>query len=133
MSKRWLALLAAAAVVLTGCAKKTGGDEPWKEARNRLIQQHNIKARTRTIPATEMPLAMDPGKVRPQSALPKAAIAAGVTATLAWGRGAMVEWLTMDKGATYPSQQLNEEVITVVREGSGTCDAGGKELPLDKD
>lgn len=133
MSKLSLALLAAAAAVLTGCAQKSGGDEPWKEANNRLIQQHKITARKRAVPQTDVPLAMEAGKVRPQSALPKAAIAPGVSATLAWGRGAMVEWLTMDKGAAYPSQQLNEEVITVVRQGSGTCEAGGRELGLVKD
>ncbi len=67
------------------------------------------------------------------SALPKIAIAPGVTANLTWSKGLLLEWLEMEKDATYPSQQLNEEVITALREGSGSCDAGGKTLDLDSD
>ncbi len=128
---RWLVLALAACAAFTACSRKSS--EPWREANSQLIKKHNIKARERVIPETEVPLGMEAGKARPKSALPKVAIAPGVNATLAWGKGAMLEQLEMEKGAQYPSQQLNEEVITVVREGSGTCDIGGKTLELAAD
>jgi gluconolactonase len=132
MRKKWLVLLAAA-VALAGCSKKSGGNEAWREANNQLIKKRAIKARERTIPETDVPLAMEVGKSQPKSALPKVTLAPGVTATLAWGKGAMLEQLEMEKGAAYPSQQLNEEVITVVREGSATCEFGGKSVQLAAD
>jgi quercetin dioxygenase-like cupin family protein len=131
MSSRWLVLTAAACLAFTACSKKSS--EPWRGANDQLIKKHNIVARARTIPQTDVPLGMEVGKAQPKSALPKVTIAPGVSATLAWGKGAMLEQLEMGKGAQYPSQQLNEEVITVVREGSATCDVGGKTLELPAD
>lgn len=131
MPSRWLVLAGAACVVFTGCSKNS--DEAWREANVQLIKKHNITARERVIPKTDVPLAMEAGKAQPKSALPKVTIAPGVTATLAWGKGAMLEELEMEKGAEYPSQQLNEEVITVVRAGSGTCEFGGKTVELAAD
>jgi quercetin dioxygenase-like cupin family protein len=133
MRSRWLVLTAAACVAFTACSRKSGGNEPWRAANNELIKKHNLTPRARTLPETEVPLGMEAGKVRAKSALPKAAIAPGVTATLAWGKGALLETLEMEKGAAYPAQQLNEEVITVVREGSGTCEFGGKTVELAAD
>ena len=133
MRNRWLVLAAAGCVVFTACTKKTGGSEPWRETNDRLIKAHALKTRERTIPATDVPLGMEPGKVRPMSALPKITIAPGVTANLTWSKGLLLEWLEMEQGSTYPAQQLNEEVITAIREGSGSCNADGKTLDLASD
>jgi gluconolactonase len=126
MKNRWLVLLAAALVASTACSRRSGGNEPWSEANSRLEREHNIKMRSRSIPETDVPVGMEAGKVQPLSALPRVTLAPGVTATLVWNKGALLAALEMEKGAAYPPQQLNEEVITVVREGSGTCEAGGK-------
>src|SRR5678815_2757309 len=131
-SSRWLILSAAAVFAFTACSTKSAGNEPWREANSKLEAKHNLKMRTRSVPETDVPL-LAAAKAQPMSALPKAAIAPGVTASLAWGKGALLATLEMEKGAVYPSQQLNEEVITVVREGSATVDAGGKSLELTAD
>jgi gluconolactonase len=130
MSGRSLVLPVAALFALTACSRNSAENEPWREANSRLERQHNIKMRSRSIPQTDVPLRLEPGKAERLSALQKATLAPGVTATLAWGKGVLLEVLEMEKGAAYPSQQLAEEVITVVREGSGTCEAGGKTLEL---
>ena len=130
MRSRCLILTAAACVAFTGCSKKSGD---WHDANAELIKKHNITARVRSIPETDVPLSAEQGKARPKSALPKATIAPGVTASLNWSKGALLEMLEMDKGSAYPSQQLNEEVIAVVREGSATCEFGGKTVELAAD
>ena len=130
MGSRWLAVTAAACVAFTACSTKSGD---WHDANAELIKKHNITARVRAIPQTDVPFSGELGKGRAKSALPKAAIAPGVSASLNWSKGALLEMLEMDKGAAYPSQQLNEEVITVVREGSGTCEFGGKTVELAAD
>ncbi|MEO8597760.1 MAG: SMP-30/gluconolactonase/LRE family protein [Candidatus Solibacter sp.] len=132
MSSRWFVLTAAALAVLTGCSSQ-GGNEPWREFNSKLEKEHNLKMRERAVPEVDIPMGTDAGKALPLSALKKAAIAPGVTATLAWSKGALLANLEMDKGSTYPAQQLNEEVITVVREGSATCEVGGKSLELKAD
>jgi gluconolactonase len=129
MTKWWLVLPAAAVVAFTGCST-TGTVEPWGEANSRLVKKHNLKMRSRVVPETDVPLPAIAGKAQPLSALPRITIAPGVAASLAWSKGALLEHLDMEKGAVYPSQKLNEEVITVVRDGSGTCEAGGKTLEL---
>jgi gluconolactonase len=132
MSSRWLILPAAAVFAFTACSTKSAGNEPWREANSKLEAKYNLKMRSRSVPETDVPL-LAAAKAQPMSALPKAAIAPGVTASLAWGKGALLATLEMEKGAVYPSQQLNEEVITVVREGSATYEAGGKSLELTAD
>jgi len=132
MSSRWLILPAAAVFALTACSTNSAGNEPWREANARLEAKYNLKMRSRSVPVTDVPL-LAAAKAQPLSALPKAAIAPGVTASLAWGKGALLATLEMEKGSVYPSQQLNEEVITVVREGSAICEVGGKSLELTAD
>ncbi|HUP03300.1 MAG TPA: SMP-30/gluconolactonase/LRE family protein [Bryobacteraceae bacterium] len=129
MSNRTLALLAVACASFTACSTKSGS-EPWSDANARLVKAHALKTRDRTIPNTAVPLGMEAGKVRPMSALPKVTLAPGVTANLTWGKGLLLEWLEMAPGAAYPAQQLNEEVITEVREGAAAYEAGGKTLEL---
>jgi hypothetical protein len=113
MISRWI-LPAAAVFAFTACSTKSGGNEPWREANSKLEAKYNLKMRSRSVPETDVPL-LSAAKAQPLSALPKAVIAPGVTASLAWGKGALLATLEMEKGAVYPPQQLNEEVITVVR------------------
>lgn len=133
MKIRWLILLAAAYAALTACSRKTAGDAPWAETNDRVIKAHNIRMRSRSVPDTGVPLGFEAGKMQTLATLPKATLAPGVTAVLAWSKGALVETLEMDRGAAYPAQRLDEELITVVREGSGVCETGGKTLQLAPD
>ena len=76
---------------------------------------------------------MEPGRVHRLAALPKVILAPGVTARLAWSKGAMLAVLEMEGGSVYPVQELGEELITVVREGSATCLSGEEALALEQD
>ena len=68
-----------------------------------------------------------------RSTLPTITIAPGVTATLGWGRGALLERVEMQPGAAYPSQTLDEELIVIVQDGSATIEFDGKTAELTKD
>jgi quercetin dioxygenase-like cupin family protein len=65
--------------------------------------------------------------------LPTVTIAPGVTATLSWGRGALLERVEMRPDAVYPSQTLGEELIVIAQEGSATIEFDGKTAELTKD
>jgi gluconolactonase len=65
--------------------------------------------------------------------LPSATLAPGVTAKLWWGRGALVEQVEMQPGASYPDQTLGEELIIVGQEGSAAIQLDGKTAEIAKD
>ena len=56
--------------------------------------------------------------------------APGVTATIAWGRGALVERVEMQPDAAYPAQTLDEELFVIVQDGSATIDVDGTPTAL---
>ena len=70
----------------------------------------------------DTPVTLLPGRAK----LPTITIAPGVTATLGWGRGALVERLDMQPNAAYPSQTLNEELFVIVQDGSATIEIHGR-------
>ena len=119
-----LALLLAA-----GCSTSDG----WEDRNQRVIDQHKITGRARELPRIDVPMALAAGEPVESSKLPKIAIAPGVTATLGWGRGALLERVEMQPDAVYPPQTLNEELIIVVQDGSASIDVGGMTLDLSKD
>jgi gluconolactonase len=86
----------------------------------------------RIVSETNVPIVMEPGRVHPLASLPSIALAPGVAARLAWSKGALLEVLEMEAGATCPAQRLNEELITYVREGSATCVVGDQSLRLEQ-
>jgi gluconolactonase len=134
-SKRILkfALLIAGLVSLVACSN-TGGNEAWREKNAPIVAKLNLKLRERSIPETDVPPSkFEPGKVYARSAIQPITIAPGVTAKLIWNRGALLEILEMEKGATYPEQHLNEEVITAVQAGSASAMVDGKSLDLGSD
>jgi gluconolactonase len=124
------AVLAGLALVLSGCS----GDEPeWTDRNQRVIDQHTLTARTRELPRVTVPMMLAAGEPVERSKLPTVTIAPGVVATLGWGRGALLERVEMQPGATYPPQTLNEELIIIVEDGSATVEFGGKAVELTKD
>ncbi|MBM3804591.1 MAG: SMP-30/gluconolactonase/LRE family protein [Acidimicrobiia bacterium] len=126
-----LALLSLLPLLLISCAGEQL--ENWKARNAEVVKKNNIKGRERKVPTTEVKLKQEPGKVYESQQLPKITIAPGVTATAAWGAGSLLELLEMEKESAYPEQTLNEELITVVQEGSGTYTVGDKTLELTKD
>jgi gluconolactonase len=65
--------------------------------------------------------------------LPSATLAAGVTAKLWWGRGALVERVEVQPDASYPEQTLGEELIIIGHDGSATVQFDGKTAEIGKD
>ena len=118
------------AFAAAGCSR--GGPE-WTERNQRVIDQNKVTGRTRTIPSVIVPMILEDGKPVERTTLPSITIAPGVTAALAWGRGALLERVEMQPHAAFPAQTLNEELLIVVEDGSGTVEFNGKTVELAKD
>ena len=131
-------LVAALTIVAPACSSDTGsnggsGAEPWREANQRVVDQHKIAGRERDLPDVSVPITLAPGVPVERSALATVTIAPGVSAMLGWGRGALLERVEMQPGAVYPAQTLAEELIIVVHDGSATIDVAGKTMELSRD
>jgi gluconolactonase len=123
-------------LVLAGCSRDRGSvsaDEPWRDLNQRVIDEHKVTGRTRELPAVNVPMLLADGEPVERTKLPVITIAPGVTAALGWGRGALLERVEMQPGATYPSQTLAEELIVIVEDGSATVEFAGKTAQLEKD
>src|SRR5687767_10791074 len=96
--------------VVAGCATDKA---PWADRNQQVIDQHKITGRTRDLPRVSVPMVLADGEPIERAKLPTITIAPGVTATLGWGRGALVERVDMQANATYPSQTLNEELFVI--------------------
>lgn len=115
-------------------------NEPWRKRNAAVVNQHNLTTRDRVIPQTDVPRGVEPGQTYELNDLPVIQIAPGVKASVAWGDGALLEILEMAPGSVYPQQQLSEELITVVQEGSAQCEfrykkniPGDQKVSLTKD
>ena len=108
------------------------GDD-WRERNSAVVKAHGLKGRDRAVPETDVVLALEPGKTYELETLPVIDIAPGVSATVAWGSGALLEVVDMKSGASSPEESLKGELITVIREGSATLTVDGRALQLQKD
>src|SRR5688572_23293086 len=86
---RWLIVLALAA---GGCADSSPS---WTDRNQRVIDEHKVTGRTRDLPPLSVPTILADGEPLEREKLPAVAIAPGVTVTLGWSRGALVERLDM--------------------------------------
>ena len=105
----------------------------WEERNAEWVRKLDLKGRERQVPATDVVLGMEAGKVYAPEELPEIEIAPGVKAAVSWGQGALLELLEMAPGSEYPEQTMNGEFIALVEEGSATCTVDGKTLELGKD
>ena len=127
---RCVGLSLSGVVLLSGCSS---GKAEWAARNQRVIDEFKITGRSRQLPAVTVPMSLAPGQPVENATLPMAAIAPGVVARLAWGRGALLEQVEMQPRATYPQQTLGEELIIIVREGSATLAFDGRTVELTKD
>ena len=104
----------------------------WEERNAEWVEKLGLKTRDRTVPDTGVILGMEPGIVYEPEELPAIEIAPGVTASVSWGKGSLLELLDMEPGAEYPQQQMTGELITRVEGGSATCTLDGQTLELDR-
>jgi gluconolactonase len=121
----------AALIIAVGCSD--GGGPEWAEANRRVIEQNHVKGRTREVPNVRVPMTLADGVPVEAGTLSTITIAPGVTATLGWGRGALLERLDMRPDAVYPSQTLTEELFIIGQDGSATIEFDGKTAELAKD
>ena len=126
--------LAGLTMVLAGCSSgpDASADQPWRDLNQRVIDEHAVTGRTREVPHVNVPMLLADGEPVERSKLPIITIAPGVTAALGWGRGALLERVEMQPGATYPSQTLAEELIIIVEDGSATVEYAGRTAELVK-
>jgi gluconolactonase len=110
-----------------GCSS----NEPkWASVNKKVIDQAKVSGRTRELPHLSVPMVLGDGEPVEASKLPSAMIAPGVTAKLAWGRGALLERVEMQPDAVYPEQTLGEELIVIGQEGSARIEFDGKAVEL---
>ena len=128
--RRYLGLASAGLLAVAGCS---GGAPEWAAKNQRVIDQHKVTGRTRDVPAVTVPNVLVPGVPVENATLPTATLAPGVVARLAWGRGALLEQVDMQPGATLPEQTLGEELILLGRDGSATIEFDGKTVDVARD
>ena len=122
--------LAVLALTVAGCSS----DAPqWASVNQSVIDQAKVTGRTRELPAVSVPMVLGDGEPVEAAKLPTVTIAPGVSAKLAWGRGALLERVEMQADAVYPEQTLGEELIIIGQDGSATVEFDGKTAELKKD
>jgi len=120
----------AALAFAAGCSS----NEPqWASTNTRVIDQGRVTGRTRELPKVSVPMVLADGEPVEAGKLPTVTIAPGVSAKLAWGRGALVERMEMQADAVYPEQTLGEELLIIGQDGSATVSFDGKTAELNKD
>ena len=122
--------LAVLALSVSGCSSDA---PPWASVNQSVIDQAKVTGRTRELPAVSVPMVLADGEPVEADKLPTVTIAPGVTAKLAWGRGALLERVEMQADAVYPEQTLGEELIIIGQDGSATVEFDGKTAELKKD
>jgi gluconolactonase len=119
-----------ALLVAAGCSDR---DPEWAARNQQVIDKGKVTGRTRELPAVTVPMILAPGVPVEGAKMPTATIAPGVSASLGWGRGALLERLDMQPGSIYPEQTLGEELIVIGHEGTAAIEFDGKTAELVKD
>src|SRR5688572_16508936 len=122
--------LAVLALAVSGCSSDA---PPWASVNQSVIDQAKVTGRTRELPELSVPMVLADGEPVEAAKLPAVTIAPGVSAKLAWGRGALLERVEMQADAVYPEQTLGEELIIIGQDGSATVEFDGKTAEMGKD
>jgi len=102
-------------LAFTACSQKAD----WEALNAKLIKEHNIQGRIRTdIPETQVVSNLKPGLVNNFKKLPITEIAPGVQARMYWGKGTLINWMSLDPLAETPEETLPCERIMFVTKGS---------------
>lgn len=98
-----------------GCSKKAD----WKAISEKIIKEQNIEGRIRNdIPETNVVSNLKPGVVTNITNLPITEIAPGTKARLYWGKGNLINWMTLEPRADIPMETLPSERLMFVMKGS---------------
>ncbi len=98
-----------------GCSKKP----EWKAISEKIIKERNIEGRIRNdIPETNVVSNLKPGVVTNITNLPITEIAPGAKARLYWGKGNLINWMTLEPRADIPIETLPSERLMFIMKGS---------------
>jgi gluconolactonase len=99
----------------SGCSEKSD----WKAINERIVKEHNIQGRIRhDIPETNVVSNLEPGIVTNINKLPITEIAPGVKARMYWGKGNLINWMTLEPNAEIAVETLQSERFMFVMKGS---------------
>ncbi len=112
-----LAAIAALSLALATAACKARPE--WKAKNDRLIKEKNLPVRTRKdLPKSDFISNLKAGTVANVINLPDVEIVPGAMAKLYWGRGVLVNWMTLKPRAVIPEEKLPSERLMFVMKGS---------------
>lgn len=99
----------------SGCAKKPG----WKVRSDKIIKESSLERRVREdIPETNVVSNLQPGVVSNINTLQITEIAPGAKAQIYWGKGNLINWMTLEPHAEIPVETLPGERLMFVMKGS---------------
>ncbi|MBA7544221.1 hypothetical protein ES705_36573 [subsurface metagenome] len=99
----------------SGCTKKPG----WKVRSDKIIKERGLDRRVREdIPETNVVSNLEPGVVSNINTLPITEIAPGAKAQIYWGKGNLINWMTLEPNAEIPVEILPGERLMFVMKGS---------------
>ena len=91
----------------------------WKAINERIIAEQDIQGRIRDdIPETNVVSNLQPGVTNSITKFPIIEIAPGAKARLYWGKGNLINWMTLEPGAEIPRETLPSERFMFVMKGS---------------
>ena len=99
----------------SGCDK---GPE-WKALNDQLVEQHGVAERELDVnPETNIVSSLADGIITGMNTFPDVQLAEGVTGKMYWGRGNLVNFVTMAPNSEIPRETLSSERIMIMMEGS---------------
>ncbi|MBN1293275.1 MAG: SMP-30/gluconolactonase/LRE family protein, partial [Candidatus Latescibacteria bacterium] len=97
----------------------SAGESDWKPLNAKLIGKYDIKGRTRNdIPETGIYPNPEPGEITSIGSLPEIELVPDAKARICWGKGVLVNRMTIAPGAEIPRETLPGERIMIVLNGS---------------
>ena len=112
-------VMASAVTVFSAPYTANGAEEPWKARNDIAAKTRNINLVERSdIVETGVTPSLAPGSVLSGREIPEVDLAPGIKGKMFWGKGALVNRMTMEPGAATPREKLPGERIMVVWKGS---------------
>jgi len=112
-----LLIIAASVFILSPacCSKKSG----WEAVSDKIIKEQNIEGRIRNdILDTNIISNLEPGVVTNIKELPVTEIASGAEAHMYWGKGNLINWMTLEPRVEISKEILPGERLMFVMKGS---------------
>ncbi|MBE0461684.1 MAG: hypothetical protein IBX60_08640, partial [Candidatus Aminicenantes bacterium] len=95
------------------------GPADWKSISKKIVKEHNLQGRIRNdIPETNVVSNLEPGVVSNLEKLPITEIAPGAKARMYWGKGNLINWMTLEPNAEIPREILPSERLMFIIKGS---------------